>query len=60
MIPLEDKILFKKPSIFSKPLAKIKKGRVLVVIKCNKDWCKIKSNKNKGWIKTNNIWGSTN
>jgi SH3-like domain-containing protein len=60
VIPLEDKILFKKPSIFSKPLAKIKKGRVLVVIKCNKDWCKIKSNKNKGWIKTNNIWGSTN
>ena len=60
LIPLEDKILFKKPSIFSKPLAKIKKGRVLVVIKCAKDWCKIKSNKNKGWIKTNNIWGSTN
>ena len=60
LIPLEDKILFKKPSIFSKPLAKIKKGRVLVVVKCNGDWCKIKSNKTKGWIKTNNIWGSTN
>ena len=60
LIPLEDKILFKKPSIFSKPLAKVKKGRVLVVIKCTEDWCKIKSNKNKGWIKTNNIWGSTN
>jgi SH3-like domain-containing protein len=60
LIPLEDKILFKKPSIFSKPLAKVKKGRVLVVIKCAEDWCKIKSNKNKGWIKTNNIWGSTN
>ena len=60
LIPLEEKILFKKPSIFSKPLAKIKKGRVLVVIKCNNDWCKIKSNKTEGWIKTNNIWGSTN
>ena len=60
LIPLEDKILFKKPSIFSKPLAKIKKGRVLVVVKCNGDWCKIKSNKTKGWIKTNNSWGSTN
>ena len=60
LIPLEDKILFKKPSIFSKPLAKIKKGRVLIVIKCNGDWCKIKSNKTKGWIKTNYIWGSTN
>ncbi len=60
LIPLEDKILFKKPSIFSKPLAIIKKGRVLVIIKCNGDWCKIKSDKTKGWIKTNNIWGSTN
>ena len=60
LIPLEDKILFKKPSIFSRPLAKVKKGRVLVVIKCTEYWCKIKSNKNKGWIKTNNIWGSTN
>tara|TARA_X000000368_G_C22410525_1_gene441638 strand:- start:10 stop:453 length:444 start_codon:yes stop_codon:yes gene_type:complete len=60
LIPLEEKILFKKPSIFSKPLAKIKKGRVLVVIKCNNDWCKIKSNKTEGWIKTNNIWGSIN
>ena len=30
IIPLEDKILFKKPSNFSKPLAKIKKGRVLI------------------------------
>ena len=59
LIPLEDKILFKKPSIFSRPLAKIKKGRVLVIVKCNGDWCKIKSNKTKGWIKTNNIWGST-
>ena len=34
IIPLEDKILFKKPSYFSKPLAKIKKGRVLIVQKC--------------------------
>ena len=60
LIPLEDKILFKKPSIFSKPLAKIKKGRVLVIIKCSDDWCKVKSNNTKGWIRTNNIWGSIN
>ena len=60
IIPLEDKILFKKPSNFSKPLAKIKRGRVLIVQKCNKNWCKIKSNKFKGWIKINNIWGAVN
>ena len=58
IIPLEDKVLFNKPSIFSKPIAKIKRGRVLIVIKCTEDWCKIKSDKNKGWIKIDNIWGS--
>ena len=57
VIALEDKILFKKPSNFSKPVAKIKKGRVLVVQRCENDWCKIKTEKFKGWIDRNNIWG---
>ena len=57
LIPLEDKILFKKPSNFSKPLAKIKKGRVLIIKKCDDGWCKIESNKTKGWIKSENTWG---
>ena len=60
IIPLEDIILFKKPSYFSKPLAKIKKGRVLIVQKCAGDWCKIKSENFNGWVKTDNIWGSVN
>ena len=60
IIPLEDKILFKKPSYFSKPLAKIKKGRVLIVQKCSGAWCKIKSENFNGWVKTGNIWGSVN
>ena len=58
IIPLEDKILFKKPSYFSKPIAKVKQGRLLIVQKCDGKWCKIKSEKFKGWIKINNIWGS--
>ena len=60
VIPLKDKILFKKPSIFSKPLAKIKKGRVLIVQKCEEKWCEIKTKKFKGWIKKSNIWGQVN
>ena len=58
IIPLKDKILFKKPSNFSRPIAKIIKGRVLIVQKCEEDWCKIKTEKYKGWIKTDSIWGS--
>ena len=57
VIPLKDKILYKKPSNFSKPLVKIKKGRVLIVQKCEEKWCKIKTEKFKGWIKNKNVWG---
>ena len=57
IIPLKDKILFEKPSNFSKPLAKIKKGRILIVKTCNENWCQIKTSKFKGWIKNTNLWG---
>ena len=57
LINLDEKILFQKPSNFSKPLAKIQKGRVLIIQKCIDGWCKVKSDKFKGWIKTDNIWG---
>ena len=57
IIPLKDKILFQEPSNFSKPLAKIKKGRILIVKRCNENWCQIKTSKFKGWIKNTNIWG---
>ena len=60
VIPLKDKILFKKPSYFSEPLAKIKKGRVLIVQKCEKKWCKVKTDKFKGWIKNEDTWGQVN
>ena len=58
VITLEDNILFKKPSNFSKPLAKVKKGRVLIVKNCDNDWCKIKTKKFSGWVKKENLWGS--
>ena len=57
IIPLKDKILFREPSNFSKPLAKIKKGRILIVKKCEENWCLIKTSKFKGWIKNNHVWG---
>ena len=57
IIPKEDKILFNKPSNFSKPLAKIEKGRVLLIQNCSENWCKIKTGNFKGWIKIKNTWG---
>ena len=60
IIPIKDKILFKEPSNFSRPIAKIQTGRVLIIEKCISNWCKIKTGNFKGWIKINKVWGFTN
>ena len=60
VITIQNKVLFKKPSSFAKPIAQIEKDRLLIVDKCLGKWCKIKSSDNEGWIKTNDIWGLIN
>jgi len=61
IIVLEDKILFKKPSNFSKPIAKLKEGRLLVIRKCENNWCNVTTNNLNidyvGWVKADNVWG---
>ena len=57
VIATKDKVLFKKPTSFAKPIAQIKEGRLLIIEKCEQNWCKITSEKFEGWIKTDNIWG---
>ena len=57
VIATKDKILFKKPTSFAKPIAQIKEGRLLLIEKCEPNWCEIVSGDYKGWIKTENIWG---
>ena len=58
IIILENKILFKKPSNFSKPILRLEKGRLLIINKCIKNWCNVKTESYYGWIKNSNIWGS--
>ena len=60
IIPLTDKILFKKPSRFSKPIAFINRGRVLEVLKFEGNWCKVQSGEFKGWVNKKDIWGKIN
>ena len=57
VIAIQDKILFKRPNNFAKPIAQIKKGRLLILKKCEKLWCKVATEDYEGWINTNNIWG---
>ena len=56
-ITLKEKILFKKPSFFSKPILKLETGRLLIVKKCKNNWCKIETGKHSGWINDEDIWG---
>ena len=60
LIATSNKILFKKPTKYSKPLARIEKGRLLIVKKCEKNWCNIETEKFLGWIEKINIWGEIN
>ena len=58
VIAVEDKILFEKSTIFSQPIANIKKGRLLIIKKCEKNWCKVETEGLKGWIDKKNLWGA--
>ena len=60
VITEENKILFKKPSIFSKPIANIKKGRLLLIKRCEDKWCKVKTEIFEGWVNKKNLWGIIN
>jgi len=60
VITTSSKILFKKPTKYSKPIAKIEKGRLLIVKKCVKNWCNIQTDQFSGWINKTNIWGKIN
>ena len=50
-------IMFKNPTIYSKPIAVFKKGRLAKIIKCEENWCKAKSSQYKGWLKKESLWG---
>tara|TARA_B100000959_G_scaffold111706_1_gene117827 strand:+ start:1185 stop:1631 length:447 start_codon:yes stop_codon:yes gene_type:complete len=57
LIVTSEKILFKKPTKYSEPLVKLEEGRLLIFIKCEKNWCNVKSGQYSGWIDKNNTWG---
>ena len=59
-ILLKEEILYSKPTKYSNPLVKISKGKLLQSKKCQKKWCKIKTDNYSGWIETKYIWGSIN
>jgi SH3-like domain-containing protein len=53
----ENSILFNDSTIYSNPIAILKKGRLVKINKCKNDWCKIKTGGYKGCIKKESLWG---
>ena len=53
-------LLYKKPTIFSKPIAKLEIGRLVLIKKCKEKWCKITSGDFKGWVFESSLWGKIN
>ena len=50
-------LVFKNPTVFSKPLAVLEKGKLCIIKKCKSDWCKVKVNNYTGWVKKDSLWG---
>ena len=53
----EELIMFSNSTIYSNPVALLKKGRLVKIKKCNDNWCKAISGDFKGWLKKESLWG---
>ena len=50
-------LIFTQPTIYSKPIAKLEKGRLVLIKKCKENWCKVNTDNFLGWVKKENLWG---
>ena len=53
-------IVFKKPNIYSQPIARLEKGKMVIIKKCRDEWCKILVQNNQFWIQKKFLWGKFN
>ena len=57
-IVIEDElIMFSNSTVYSNPIALLKKGRLVKIKKCSDNWCKVISGDFKGWLKKESLWG---
>ncbi len=50
-------IIYKNPTIYSKPIVKLELGRLVLIEKCKLKWCKIKTGGFVGWVFKSTLWG---
>ena len=56
----KNSILYKKSTIYSKPIAKLEVGRLVLIKKCEIKWCKISTGDFNGSIIKSFLWGKIN
>ena len=54
---IKNSVIYKKYSIYSKPIAKLEIGRLVLIKKCKVKWCKITTGGFKGWVFKSSLWG---
>ena len=50
-------ILFSNSTVYSNPIAILKKGRLVRIKKCEDKWCKVNTDEFKGWLQKKSLWG---
>jgi len=53
----DELIMFSDSTIYSNPVALVKKGRLVKIKKCKDRWCRVETDEFKGWLKKNGLWG---
>ena len=57
---IKDSVIFTSDTIYSKPLVRVDRGRLLFIKKCKVNWCKVNSGNYLGWIEKKSLWGKIN
>ena len=55
-----ESLIFSRDTIYSKPIAKLEAGRLVLIKRCKIKWCKITTGNFKGWVEKNSLWGKIN
>ena len=47
----------KNPIFIPQPLARLEKGKMVIIKRCKDEWCKILIEKKQAWIQKKFLWG---
>ena len=57
VILTENQFIFSKPTKYSEPIAVVEKGRLILLNKCKRNWCKTSVEEISGWMLFDEFWG---